>query len=59
VREIKRGGSQSNCKELFPGRKKEWGSHCEKSSKKNEWRTKTIQTKMELFAITVEGGPRK
>jgi hypothetical protein len=47
VREIKRGGSQSNCKELFPGRKKEWGSHCEKSTKKNEWHTKTKQTKME------------
>jgi hypothetical protein len=34
VRENKRGGSPSNCRELFPGRQKERGSHCENSQRK-------------------------
>jgi hypothetical protein len=29
VRENKRGGSPSDCRKLFPGRKKERGSNCE------------------------------
>jgi hypothetical protein len=36
VRENKRGGSPSNCRELFPGRKKERGSNCENKRKQRK-----------------------
>jgi hypothetical protein len=52
VRGNKRGGSPSNCGELFPGRKKERGSHCENSTKENKWLTRTKQTKWSA-ALTV------
>jgi hypothetical protein len=47
LREIKRGNSPSNYRELFPRGQKEQGSPCENSTKKNKWCTRTKQTKME------------
>jgi hypothetical protein len=54
LRKIKRGGSPSNGRELFPRRIKERESHCEmgrqrekqkQMAHKNKWHTKTMQTK--------------
>jgi hypothetical protein len=50
--EKKKGGSPSNCREMFPGRKKERGSHCKRTTKKSNWLARTKEKKWSA-ALTV------